>query len=348
VISKRRLLQIHRWCGLVICAFVLTQALTGGLLVFRAPAAQLIDPSGMVRQSAGGSAPLSRVVASVRAVYPDFELQRIVFPRTARATYFAHLVNARGVVRYASVDPGTGAVLRTGSIWRFPVEAALLIHYELLAGRAGLAVVLLLGASLLTMVVTGLAYWWPRPGRWTRSLDVNWRMPGRAVLRQAHRALGPVAALVVGFSAATGVILAFNLLTGPGSTRSTAPSGLPPVADTNIDRAFALAQARFPGRGVRDIRMPAPGKFNVFFWAPEHQALAVHGVRIQLQDLSIVSISRAEADRSLSTFVLPLHTGETWGLTGQLILLIEALALAALGVSGPIMWLQATRGRRKP
>lgn len=348
MIEKRRLLQIHRWCGLVICAFVLTQALTGGLLVFRTQAAQLIDPSGMVRQTAGGEAPLSRVVASVRATYPDFELQRIVFPRNARGAYFAHLVNARGVVRYASVDPGSGVVLRAGSIWRFPVEAALLVHYQLMAGRVGLAVVLLLGASLLTMVATGLAYWWPRPGRWRRSLDVNWRMPGRAVLRQVHRALGPIVALVVGFSAATGVILAFTLLIGPGSTRSTAPSGLPPVADTNIDAAFALARATSPGRSVRDIRMPAPGRFNVFFWAPEHQALAVHGVRIQLQDLRIAATSSADADRSLSTFVLPLHTGETWGLTGQLILLVEGLGLAALGVSGPIMWLQAARGRRKP
>lgn len=348
MISKRRLLQIHRWCGLLICAFVLMQAVTGGMLAFRTGLAQLIDPAGMVRQTAIGEAPLSSIVASVRAAYPGFELQRIVYPRNVRATYFAHLVNARGVVRYASVDPGSGAVLRAGSIWRFPTEAALLIHYQLMADRAGLAVVLLLGLSLLTMAVTGLAYWWPRPGRWRRSLDVNWRMPGRVVLRQAHRALGPLVALVICLSAATGVILAFNLVTGPGSTRSTAPSGLPPVADTNLDRAFALARATFPGRGVRDIRMPAPGKFNVFFWAPERQPEAVHGIRIELQSLRIAGVSEAAADKSLSTFVLPIHTGESWGWVGKLIILLEGLCLATLGVSGPLMWFQARRKSSKP
>jgi uncharacterized iron-regulated membrane protein len=319
----------------------MVQAVTGGMLVFRTDLAQVINPSGMVRRTAGGEAPLSRIVASIRATYPGFELQRIVFPQTSRATYFAHLVNAKGVIRYASVDPGSGAVLRTGSIWRFPVEAALLVHYQLMAGRAGLAVVLLLGLSLLTMALTGLAYWWPRTGRWRGSLDINWRMPGRVVLRQFHRALGPVVAIVVCLSAATGGVLAFDILTRSGPTRSTAPTGLPPVADTNVDQAFALARARFPGRGVRDIRMPAPGKFNVFFWAPERQAEAVHGIRIELQSLRVAATSRAEADKSLSTFVLPIHTGQTWGRVGQAIILLEGLALATLGASGPIMWFQA-------
>ncbi|HET6971384.1 MAG TPA: PepSY-associated TM helix domain-containing protein [Phenylobacterium sp.] len=347
MIAKRRLLQIHKWCGLAVFAFVMVQAVTGTMLVFRAELAQLIDPAGMVRHTVAGEAPLGRVVASARAVYPGYELQRIVFPQLPRATYFAHLVDARGVVRYASVDPGDGAVLRSGSIWRFPVEAALLIHYQLMSGRLGLTVVLTLGLVLLVMAASGVAYWWPRPGRWRAGLSINWRMPGRVVLRQVHRVLGPVACLLVGLSAATGVVLAFALIVGPGSTRSTAPSGLPPVSDANIDRAFALARDAFPGRAIRDIRMPAPGRFNVFFWAPERQPEAVHGVKIDLLAARITAIVPAAADRSLSTAVLPIHMGETAGLPGRLLILIEGLALAVLGVTGPLTWLLTARGARK-
>lgn len=346
MIAKRTLLQIHRWCGLLIAAFLLVQSVTGGMLVFRHELAQLIDPSGMVRHSAGGDAPLSRIVASVRAVYPDFELQRVVFPQIPRGTYFVHLVNAQGVVRYASIDPGAGEVLRSGSIWRFPTEAALLIHYQLMAGRVGLAVILCLGLSLIVMVVTGLAYWWPRSGRWGRSLDINWRMPGRVVLRQCHRALGPLALLVLGTTAVTGVILAVGLLIGGGEARSTSPSGQPPVADANIDPAFALARATFPGRGIRDLRMPAPGRFNLFFWAPERQPQAVHGVQVELKNLKVTSVVRAETDNSLSTFVLPIHTGESGGWAGRLIILAGGLALALLAVTGPLMWLQTPRKGR--
>ena len=347
MIAKRTLLQIHRWSGLVIAAFLLVQSVTGAMLVFRNELAQLTDPSGMVRHSATGQAPLSRIVASVRAVYPDFELQRIVFPQIPRATYFVHLVNAQGVVRYASVDPGSGEVLRSGGIWRFPTEAALLIHYQLMAGRVGLVVILCLGVSLTVMVVTGAAYWWPRSGRWRRSLEINWRMPGRVVLRQCHRALGPLALLVLGTTAVTGVVLAAGLLIGGGDARSTSPSGQLPVADTNIDPAFALARTRFPDRGVRDLRMPAPGRFNLFFWAPERQPEAVHGVRIELQSLKVAAVVRAEADNSLSTFVLPIHTGESGSWAGRLIILAGGLALALLAVTGPLMWLQARpRGRQ--
>jgi uncharacterized iron-regulated membrane protein len=347
VISKRRLLQIHKWCGLAVFAFVLVQAVTGTMLVFRAELAQLIDPAGMVRHTATGAAPLSRIVASVRATYPGFELQRIVFPQARGATYFAHLVNAEGVVRYASVDPGNAAVLRSGSIWRFPIEAALLIHYQLMAGRAGLTVVTLLGAALLVMAVSGVAYWWPRPrpGRWRTAFSINWRLPARAVLRQVHRVLGPLACAIVGLSAATGIVLAVALIIGPGSTRSTSPSGLPSVSDANIDAAFALAQTRFPGRSVRDIRMPAPGRFNVFFWAPERQPEAVHGVKIDLASLRVAAVAPAAADRSLSTVVLPIHMGETAGLAGRLIILTEGLALAALAVTGPLTWLLTRRAR---
>lgn len=347
MIAKRRLLQIHKWCGLAVFAFVLVQAVTGSMLVFRDPLAQLLDPAGMVRRTADGQASLGRVVASVRAAYPGYELQRIVFPQGPRATYFAHLVNADGVVRYASVDPGDGAVQRAGSIWRFPVEAALLIHYQLMSGRLGLSVVLALGLVLLVMAATGVAYWWPRPGRWRAGFSINWRMPGRVVLRQVHRVLGPLACLLVGLSAATGMVLAFALIVGPGSTRSTAPSGLPPVSDANIDRAFALARATFPNRAIRDVRMPAPGRFNVFFRAPERQPEAVHGVRIDLVALRITAVTPAAADRSLSTAVLPIHMGESAGLVGRLLILLEGLALAVLGVTGPLTWLLTQRGSRK-
>ncbi|MDB5448629.1 MAG: hypothetical protein JWQ97_3946, partial [Phenylobacterium sp.] len=52
MISKRVLLSAHRWVGLLACAFVLLQALTGSLLVFRGGLAELLDPGGMVRRTA--------------------------------------------------------------------------------------------------------------------------------------------------------------------------------------------------------------------------------------------------------------------------------------------------------
>lgn len=344
---KAQLLQIHRWTGLVVAVFVLAQATTGSMLVFRHQLAQAIDPAGMVRRTAAGeAAPLSRIVAQVRARYPGFELQRIVFPQVPSGTYFVHLTNPQGVIRYASVDPGDGAVLRAGGIFRFPTEAALLIHYQLLAGRAGIAVVSLVGLSILTMAVTGLISWWPRPGAWRRGLRIDWSLPARVVLRQVHRAVGPWVAIVVTLSALTGLVLAIGLLARPGAVRSTDPSGLPPVSDAPIDRAFAMAQQAFPGRGVRDVRMPQPGAFNVFFWAPEVSPAAVNGVRITLDGPTIISTAAAREDTSLPTAALPIHAGASLGFPGQVAILFGGLGLVLLAVSGPLMWFQARR--KKP
>jgi len=340
MVPKRLLLRIHRWTALAAAALILVQAATGTLLVFRTGLAELVDPAGMVRRSAAGAARLSRVVDAAEARYPGYGIVKLGFPQTRRGVYLVHLLSAEGAGRYVSVDPGTAEVLRAGSVWSFPGEAALQVHYRLMTGRVGLATVMLVGLSLLTMAATGLSYWWPKPGRWRRSLAIDTRLPGRIVLRHIHRGVGVFAAMTALFSATTGLLVAGEFFLAPGPLTESASR---PAVAGDLDAGLASARALYPGRGIRDVRMPGPGKFNVFFWAPEKSPHAVHAVRIDLAAGRIAGVAPAERDRSLWMVLLPIHSGDTFGRIGSMVILLGGLGLMFLATTGPLMWWQARR-----
>ena len=121
-----------------------------------------------------------------------------------------------------------------------------------------------LGAALglLTLAVSGLWYWWPKPGRWRRSLAIEKTAPSWLLLRRLHRNIGVFAAAAALFSATTGLLVAGEFLAS-GPLRQ-----LRAAADTTVgdfDAALARARAIYPHRGVRDVRTPGAGRFEGLF-----------------------------------------------------------------------------------
>jgi len=341
MVAKRLLLQIHRWSGLAAALLILLQAGTGALLVFRTSLAELVDPAGMTRASAAGAAPLSRIVEAGRARYPGFGVEKVVFPQTSRGVYLVHLLDPRGDGRYVSVDPGTAQALRAGELWVFPAEAVLQVHYRLLTGRVGLALMMLSGLALLVMAASGLSYWWPKRGRWKKSLAVNTRLPGKVVLRQIHRTLGVACAASAVFSATTGLVVAGEFILTPGPLIPLAASA--EAVGGNVDRALAQARTVYPGRSIRDVRLPQAGALDVFFWAPEASPHAVHRVRVDLAADRVRDVTPAARAGALWMTVLPIHSGDTFGTAGSFVILFGALGLVTLAATGPIVWFLSRR-----
>lgn len=336
--TRAAFLVWHRRVALVFAPLLLLQALTGAALVFKGPLARAFDPAAMTR-TGPGIAPVSLLAAQAADAVPGARVTRIFFPASPQDIALAEI---DGGASYAALDPGSGAVLRSGSVWRFPLEAALQLHYRLMDGRLGMALVLANGLALALLAATGLKHWWPGRGRVVKGLKINRRAPGRVRLRQWHRSGGVLASLLVLFSATTGVLLAApDLLDAPA-----APAPVPPRTPAQIDRAVASARAAFPGRSVRDVRFPAAELIRVNLLAPDRNARAVHVVSVRLSDGAVLDALPARDNPALWMKVLSLHTGDSFGLTGRLLLLGEALVLAALALSGPWMWWRARRLHR--
>jgi len=341
MVPKRLLLRVHRWTGLAAALLVLLQAGTGALLVFRTSLAELVDPAGMTRSSPGGDVPLGKVIDAARARYEGFGVEKVAFPQTGRGVYLVHLLSPQGASRYVSVDPGTAQPLRSGGLLAFPAEAILQVHFRLLTGRAGLALMMLSGLALLVMAATGLSYWWPKRGRWRKSLAVDTRLPGKVVLRQIHRTVGVVCAASAVFSATTGLIVAGEFLLTPGPLAPLTASAQPVRAD--VDNAVVQARDVYPGRAIRDVRLRQAGSLDVFLWAPEASPHAVHRVRVDLASGRVRDVTPAARAGTLWMTVLPLHSGDTFGLAGSVVILFGALGLVTLAATGPVVWYLSRR-----
>lgn len=341
--DRRDLLRLHRCIALVFAPLLLLQAITGGLLLFREPLARLIDHGAMVRTSANGQAAVSTLVTgSTSAVEPGFRVSRIFLPATPRDAAFVHLDSIDGLQkRYVTMDPGDGRVLAVGSIWRFPFEAALQLHYHLIGGRLGMTIVLLNAVALFFMSVTGMLYWWPGRKRIARALAIRSAAPPRARLRQWHRSVGVILTPLICFSATTGALLIVPDLSASTASGSIAPP--PPSGPAQINWAFARAVATFPNARIRDIRFPMADRIDVNFYAPRYNSQAIDAVSVRLSDGMLLKSFPAEANPALWIKVLPLHSGTAMGLAGRIFLGIEGLTLVILAVTGPIMWWHSRR-----
>lgn len=340
--NRAQWLRIHKYIGLVMATFLLVQALTGGLLLYRGPVARWIDPAGLTSHGTAPAISAGVAVRQAEHAAPGFTVTRLFAPDSEGAAYVAELADKSGSTRYASVDPAGGRVLRMGTLWAFPIEAALQIHYRLTAGKAGMAVVLLNGLALLAMAVTGLAFWWPKRGPLSKHLSIRWDLKFRLVLRQVHRTIGVVVSIVFGFMAITGLLLIVPELT---ATSGAAPHR-PAISAGPIDQGLALAQSAFPDSPLRDFRLTGE-TIAVNFQAPERNPRAVHRAVVNITGPHIISAIRAEKNNVLWMTILPLHTGNSFGVAGPVLLLIVALALLTLAISGPVMWWQARAVRRR-
>ncbi len=343
MIPKYQVLRVHRWCGLCASLLIAVQAVTGVSNAFRYEAGQFFDPTGMMRQSPETDAAMNDVLRSLRHEDAGLAVERIVYPKDSGGVYFAHRMPSAGEMQYAAIDPGNAVLLRSGTLWTFPVEAAARIHYNLTIGLPGILIVAVIGLTGLVMLTTGILYWWPKKGKRAPSLAVRMRSPRKAQLRQLHRSSGIVMSIFLSYSLVTGTVLAINYSVSGLVSTSGPGTGLSSRATVDIDAALRLARAEFPQHDIRDIRFRNDTRADVFFQAPEHSPRAMHQVGVDLTTLTVAIVAKAEANDAAWVTWLPLHTGEFLGKTGTALVVTNALILFLLAVSGPLNWLSSKR-----
>jgi uncharacterized iron-regulated membrane protein len=325
----------HRRLVLAFAPLLLLQALTGAVLLFHEPLARWLDPVA----SSAPALPISAIVSGAQA--HGGSVDRLFLPDQAGHPALAQMTAADGTTRYAAVDPASGLILREGGLWAFPLEAALQWHYRLMSGTVGLALVALGGVVLALLSGTGLAFWWPAKGRWNKSLTINPKMPARVRLRHWHRNGGVLASVLLLFSAITGFLLSAPDV--PRAWTSATPALPYRATPAQIDAAVALGQQQFPDAALRDIRFPWTDRIDINFHAPQRNARAVHVASVRLSRAEVLKAVPADRNDALWMKVLPLHTGDSFGVAGTILLLIEALVLTALAVTGPWMWWQGRK-----
>jgi uncharacterized iron-regulated membrane protein len=356
----RTFLLVHRWLALAVAVFLTIVAISGGLLVLEGPIARArqphVTPAGSplsldtlvqrARAKAGGG----RVAMMGLGDSPDLAWSvSLALPRSG--------AEARGGGGGASVlvNPYTGSILpeRTAPD---PLVAFMrkvhLLHTQLLAGRTGSTIVVVVTFVALFLVLSGIVVWW-REKLWRVNTSASWKR----INFDLHHSLGVFSAVLLLFITSTGLWVHYATVddwmrklnrsqTPPIPTQPAAEPGTPVLS---LDSIASVARASVPGAAIMNIQLPPgpklPGMVQLKY--PEDHTPAGRS-RVFIDKyrgtvLLTMSTRRAEAGQHMIDIKRALHTGDIYGLPTQILWALGAFLLAMQAVTGVVMWWNAKR-----
>jgi uncharacterized iron-regulated membrane protein len=256
---------LHRYIGLAVGLILIIVGLTGSLLVFRTE----ID-AFLIRQQIGAIAPqgeklpIRPILDTVQAAYPEQKPVSVNTLPKPEAPYMVFLTmpNSRDRLQ-VFVNPYTGQILGERVWEKSPIGWLRKLHYDLLAGKIGQAIVGFVAFLLLILSFTGLALW---PG-WRKLLagfKIKWNAHPKRVNFDIHKVAGILSLVFFILTAFTGFCWNFYDQVKPVIYAATAtpilpsPSSKPIPNQTplNIETLLQKADAVFPDASTTFFVIP--------------------------------------------------------------------------------------------
>jgi vanillate O-demethylase ferredoxin subunit len=353
VLNARRILQVHRWTGLVLGLLLAWLALTGAGMLFAPQLRSLVDHDLALVPRCPVSLPLDVLLDRARRAHVDGTVRLIGIRREQTASVLVRFLNGDTVY----LDPCTGRVLgeRNKNAGLF---GSLEYLHRLKALPIGGSIV---GTAALTfalvMVVGGLISGWPASIRAVRrSLTFAPGLRGRARLMNQHRAVGFWISLALLTSALTGPLDSFAWYRRAmyELTQSPAPEPEPTARATDGPRLsmqalWQRALSITPDPTEALISVPKPGTNAVKFdllesGAPHAEArsllyLEAHSGIV----LSFRPYASSSPGNKVVAWGLAIHKGEV-GPLAQVLLLMGALGVPVLAYTGISSYLRRLSG----
>lgn len=349
------LLFFHRWLALVTGLVLLVTSISGALLVFEQP----VGASGGPRVTAGGNTlSLDSLAGRALAAAGGGTVSIMGMGQTPDAPYGVVIDQGANSSRTIQVNPYTGEVLGDApppTRMQRAMRSVHVFHTRLFGGKAGPAILGFVTLASLILVFSGLVLW-VRDRRWR----IQWSASWKRVVFDLHHALGVVAAAVLIVMTGTGVWMAYGDQVDPlvmRLNRTPPPQGQPdqPPADDGarqvaLDSLLATARSVVPGAPVLAVRLPAQGPALVTLRYPEDHTPGgrsrVWIDRYRGTVLRVQNTRNLEAGSKLLTLQRPLHTGDIFGVAGNVVWLLAALILGSQAVTGVLMWWNGRPARK--
>lgn len=370
LVARHRLiwLRLHRWLGLGLGGVFVLLGLTGSLLVFYTELDRQITPELAAVDPAAPITSWQAVLDALQRAHPQRDRSwRIELPPegrglvTARYLQPAETQGQQFAPLLVSVDPARGEVVASRFWGQFFATWVFDLHYTLLAGEGGLAVVGVLGLLMTLMLIAGLMLWWPRRGQWRAALRL--RLAGSAARRHydLHKLLGVGGSIVLLVLALTGFALALPNVVAPlfralGSAPAMPPISVPRepgVPLLSLDDALQRAQCHWPEAVPRWVDTPAAGSavLRVRVWLPGDPSRrfprSYVWLNAQTGELLATRDARQQpAGDAALAWLHPLHNGEAFGLAGRMLACVAGLLPLGLMWTGWLRWRDRRRAAR--
>ncbi|MFI5310453.1 MAG: PepSY-associated TM helix domain-containing protein [Gemmatimonadales bacterium] len=353
------ILVCHRWLALVVSAFLVVVALSGGLLVLEGPIARAHATHLL---PAGSPLSLDTLAARVRTSAGGGNVLRVVLgdaPDLAWTFVLAMPDEPKAAPRTVDVNPYTGAILPrpdgVPSAVSF-MRNVHLLHTRFLNDAFGRTAVTVVTAIALLLVASGLVIWW-REKLWRVTTTASWKR----INFDLHHSLGVFSALVLLVVTMTGLWVHYDsvddlmhlLDRGPRPGQPVQPAGGPGVMPVSLDSLARAARVAIPGAAIMNIQVPpaerAPAMVQMKY-SEDHTPAGrsrVYLDKFRGTALLVASTRTAEPGQHLIDIKRALHTGDIYGLPTQVLWALACLVLTAQAITGVLMWWNARAARSR-
>lgn len=352
-VVRRSVVKIHRWLGVGAAIFWFIEAVTGVLLAFHFEAE---DAAMTMAHRPTEPAAIEQRLDSFAAAGDDAKVYWIWTSAGLPDRYVVLFADPQGVTRKAYIDGG-GEVLRDRAANDHTFLSLMrAIHIDLLAGKTGYWILAITGLLLVTNIITGVVVSWPRKGGWRAALLPTGGGSASANLYAWHRAVGLWAAIPAVVIAGTGSLI---LMEGPmrklvNAPEIELPANPPEGPSVGFAAASRAAVEAIPGSRFVGTTLPTPEDASYHAWvrAPGELYRGGYGGSLVVVDANDASIrgawpaTDAKAGYAFIGSFYPLHTGESAGLIGRVLIMAVGLWLAAIIVLGIWLWLKRRPARK--
>ena len=359
---RRTVRRLHLWLGLGLGGLLVLLGLTGSVLVFYPELDAALHPE--IRVEGPGRPDWDRALATVRRAFPDkggpWRFEAAATSGAIPARYYDPPERAGRDFAPMMVwlAPDGSRVLRRDYWGEYAATFIYDLHYRLLLGRTGGAILGWTGFALLALLLSGLWAWWPR-GSWAKALRLKRGGHPQRSLRDWHKLAGLGGTVFLLLLTVTGIMLelpgesdaalrAVGLQVDPApAVPSPDPS---PSRSVRVSEAVTVARAALPGARIAWIETPpvAGGHFRVRMQVHSdpsrrfpHSFVWVDGGNGRV--VAVQDAGKAGAGTTVNNWLHPLHDGSAGGLAGRLLACLAGLLPGVLFVTGLLRW----RGRRR-
>jgi len=373
----RSLVFLHRWSGIIAAALLIVAGITGSALAFRGELDRWLNREMLVVTPQGQALGADALMTRVQQRYPDAVISSVTRGAQADSAWMLFLSkppSGRGGGEMRAppfspaivyVDPYSGEITGTRNRGEFRLDRANLLgvlfelHHDLFLGLPGHWILGIASAVWIVLSLIGIYLAIKQGGGVRGAFLVNLRGNLRRVLLDLHRSLGLISVVAVIAIALSGIYL--NLRQEfTAMVRWFSPVSAPPERNwpnrqvstpVGLERAITVAEQSLPGSRAQSVAINGTKAFyRVRLLLPDDRyERGDTNVYVSMQDASVLDTRSLFGETAGDVFLgwqRPVHTGEVFGVTGKLIVLVIGLVPVFLGSSGIYLWLWRKLRRR--
>lgn len=352
LLLRRVFFQIHLWAGIALSLYMVVIAVSGSILVFEDNLTATTLPAGLSRYDPAHTASVPEVMQRFAQVCRGCTATYLIRPYPAVPAFQITATDEQHREINFIADPVTGAVRPQPRTWVNWVHD---LHLYLLLGSAHGAQVNGVGAIvLLFLCATGIFLWWQGIRNWTRALGFSLHHNWRRINFDLHHAIGFWTLAIVCWWGISGVYFgwyqqfeaAVNAVF-PLRGMLSPPAASPPAASTRAPLTNIVAAAQQASPHARLFGLSDPSLIGTTLWAQmdlrepgdfSHRDI----VTLDATSGRVLAVWHYGRNQTLGDWIMwsmhPLHFGTLWGLPFRILWFLLGLALAALAVTGLLMY----------